>query len=36
MGDGLALADAIGIKRPGNVIRPYCICSIKAERRTNT
>jgi hypothetical protein len=31
-GDGPALADAIGMKRPGNAFRPCRTCEIKAER----
>jgi len=31
-GDGPALADAIGMKRPGNAFRPCRACEIKAER----
>jgi hypothetical protein len=31
-GDGPALADAIGMKRPGNALRPCRTCEIKAER----
>jgi hypothetical protein len=31
-GDGPALAEAIGMKRPGNAFRPCRTCEIKAER----
>lgn len=31
-GDGPALADAIGMKRPGNAFRPCRTCQIKAEK----
>jgi hypothetical protein len=35
-GDGPALANAIGMKRPGNALRPCRTCEIKAEKSRNT
>ena len=34
-GDGPALAEAIGFKRPGNAIRPCRTCTIKAQQELN-
>jgi Transposase family tnp2 len=35
-GDGPALAEAIGMKRPGNAVRPCRTCMIKAELASRT